>query len=80
MGPIVDRSKEHLGPADKAIIQARKLLRAGGRRRCEAGGTPDGTGTSYYTLRAHEAVLPRTADWRAELTPEMKREAILQTV
>ena len=27
MGRIVDRSKEHLGPADKAIIQARKLLR-----------------------------------------------------
>ena len=27
MGRIVDRSREHLGPADKAIIQARKLLR-----------------------------------------------------
>ena len=26
MGPIVDRSKEHLGPADAAIIAARKLL------------------------------------------------------
>jgi hypothetical protein len=26
MGRIVDRSKEHLGPADKAIIQARRLL------------------------------------------------------
>jgi hypothetical protein len=31
-------------------------------------------------LRAHEAVLPRDADWRREITPEMKREAILQTV
>jgi len=46
----------------------------------ESGGSPDGTGTSYYTLRAHEAVLPRDADWRAELTPEMRQEAILQTV
>ena len=26
MGPIVDRSKEHLGPADRAIIVARRLL------------------------------------------------------
>ena len=43
-------------------------------------GAPDGTGTSYYTLRAHESVLPSGADWRTELTPEMKREAILQTV
>jgi phthalate 4,5-dioxygenase oxygenase subunit len=79
MGRIVDRSKEHLGPADKAIIQARKLLRQAVKT-VEAGGTPDGTGTSYYTLRAHEAVLPRNVDWRAELTPEMQREAILQTV
>ena len=58
MGRIVDRSKEHLGPADKAIIQARKLLRQAVKT-VEAGGTPDGTGTSYYPLRAHEAVLPR---------------------
>jgi phthalate 4,5-dioxygenase oxygenase subunit len=79
MGRIVDRSKEHLGPADKAIIQARKLLRQAVKT-VEAGGMPDGTGTSYYTLRAHEAVLPRAVDWREELTPEMKREAILQTV
>jgi hypothetical protein len=79
MGRIVDRSKEHLGPADKAIIQARKLLRQAVKA-VEAGGSPDGTCNSYYTLRAHEAVLPRQADWRVELTPEMKREAILQTV
>ena len=31
MGPIVDRSKEHLGPADKAIGQTRRMLRAGGQ-------------------------------------------------
>jgi phthalate 4,5-dioxygenase len=79
MGKIVDRSKEHLGPADKAIIQARKLLREAVKA-VEAGGTPAGVGPSYYSLRAHEAVLPRDADWRREITPEMKREAILQTV
>ena len=79
MGRIVDRSKEHLGPADKAIIQARKLLRQAVKT-AEAGGTPDGVGTSYYTLRAHEAVLPLGTDWRREVTPEMPAEAILQTV
>jgi phthalate 4,5-dioxygenase oxygenase subunit len=79
MGRIVDRSKEHLGPADKAIIQARKLLRHAVTT-TGAGGTPEGTGTSYYTLRAHEGVLPRSADWRTDLTPETQREAILQTV
>jgi len=79
MGRIVDRSKEHLGPADKAIIQARKLLRQAVKT-VEAGGAPDGTGTSYYSLRAHEAILPRNADWRREMTPEMQEDAILQTV
>src|ERR1700745_2949375 len=40
MGPICDRRQEHLGPADKGIIQMRRLLREGidtgrgrGRRR-----------------------------------------------
>jgi phthalate 4,5-dioxygenase len=79
MGRIVDRSKEHLGPADKAIIQARKLLRQAVKT-VETGGAPDGTGTSYYSLYAHEAVLPAGADWRRQLTPEMREEMILQTV
>ncbi|MBV9248796.1 MAG: aromatic ring-hydroxylating dioxygenase subunit alpha [Acetobacteraceae bacterium] len=79
MGRIVDRSKEHLGPADKAIIQARKLLRQAVST-VQSGGAPAGTGVSYYSLRAHEAVLPRDADWRREMTPEMRAESILQTV
>jgi phthalate 4,5-dioxygenase len=78
MGKIVDRSKEHLGPADKAIIQARKLLRQAVQT-VAAGGSPAGTGTSYYAIHAGEAVLPKTADWRSELTPDVK-ELVLQTV
>ncbi len=79
MGPIVDRSKEHLGPADKAIIQARKLLRDAVRT-VAAGERPPGAGTSYYNLRAGEAVLPREADWRKEVAPDLTPEAILATV
>ncbi|PYN94959.1 MAG: (2Fe-2S)-binding protein [Candidatus Rokuibacteriota bacterium] len=41
MGRIVDRSKEHLGPADKAIIQARRLL-LGAIKTVQEGGTPRG--------------------------------------
>jgi phenylpropionate dioxygenase-like ring-hydroxylating dioxygenase large terminal subunit len=78
MGRIVDRSKEHLGPADKAIIQARRLLRQAVRT-VEQGGMPNGTGTSYYTLTANEGVLPREQDWRPVLGSEAK-EAILETV
>src|SRR5204862_4740466 len=47
MGRVVDRSKEHLGPADKAIIQARRLL-LGAIKTVQAGGTPRGIGPSYY--------------------------------
>jgi len=79
MGRIVDRSKEHLGPADKAIIQMRRLLRQAVKT-VEDGGTPAGTGPSYYTLRAALQVLPRDADWRATLAPDITREKILQTV
>jgi phthalate 4,5-dioxygenase len=79
MGRIVDRSKEHLGPADKAIIQARRLL-LGAIKTVQAGGTPRGINPTYYALRASEGVLPRDADWREALTPEMATSEILQTV
>ncbi|MBI3514561.1 MAG: Rieske 2Fe-2S domain-containing protein [Proteobacteria bacterium] len=79
MGRIVDRSREHLGPADKAIIQMRRLmLRA--VKTVQEGGTPPGVRPSYYAIKAAEDVLPRDADWRARLTPDMKAADILQTV
>ena len=79
MGPIVDRSKEHLGPADKAIGQMRRML-GQAVRTVEAGGNPAGTGTSYYHIRAGEEVLPNDADWHAILAPDITKEKILQTV
>lgn len=70
MGPIVDRTKEHLGPADKAIITARKLL-ADAVQTVQDGGTPPGVSAAYYRLRAAESVMPATASWRERLLPEM---------
>jgi phenylpropionate dioxygenase-like ring-hydroxylating dioxygenase large terminal subunit len=69
MGRIVDRSREHLGPADRAVIQARKLLLEAVKT-VESGGTPRGVAATYYTLRAGEAVIPRDADWREISTSE----------
>jgi hypothetical protein len=79
MGRIVDRSKEHLGPADKAIIQMRRLLRQAVKTVAD-GGTPAGAKPSYYNLCAALEVLPRDADWRAILAPDITGEKILQTV
>jgi len=79
MGRIVDRSKEHLGPADKAIIQARRLL-IEAVKTVQAGGTPRGVDATYYTLRAAEGVIPREADWHEILASEMAAGAMLHTV
>ena len=68
MGPVVDRSREHLGPADRAVIQARKLLLEAVRTVSE-GGTPRGIEPTYAKLAAAEAVLPRGADWRDASLP-----------
>ena len=79
MGPIVDRSKEHLGPGDKAIGQARRMLRQAVLT-VKDGGNPAGTGTSYYHIRAGEEVLPNDADWHQIMAPDITKEKILQTV
>lgn len=70
MGRIVDRSREHLGPADRAIIATRKLLLEAVDV-VEKGGDPSGTRPSYYEVLAAEATLPKSKDWRRELLPRM---------
>jgi phthalate 4,5-dioxygenase oxygenase subunit len=74
MGRIVDRSREQLGPADRAIITMRQLL-LDAVRTVREGGDPPGTGESYYDVRAWEKVMPRIEDWRGELLPLMHPES-----
>ncbi len=63
MGPIYDRSHEHLGTTDQFIIRARRrMIRLA--RDLEAGITPPGVDEPWvYRQRSGEMVLPRTADW-----------------
>ena len=70
MGLIVDRSREHLGPADAAIIATRKLL-LDAVATVGKDGDPPGLSPSYYEVRAMERILDIDADWRAELMPLM---------
>ena len=76
MGPIQDRTKEHLGPADKAIITARQLLLKAVRT-VEDGGNALGADTSYYNIRAIERVIPRGAQWSEALHDELYPEPTL---
>ena len=65
MGPIVDRSQELLGTSDRAIAVMRRLLLEA-THAVERGARPPGTDPSTYrTVRPHDALVPRGADWRA---------------
>jgi phthalate 4,5-dioxygenase oxygenase subunit len=78
MGPVVDRSEEYLGPADKAIIAMRRLL-VQAIQSVEAGQDPPGADTSYYALRAVERIIPDDAQWRDAMLPLMYPAAPVQS-
>ncbi len=70
MGKIVDRSKEHLGSIDRAIVMMRRLLLEACRT-VEAGGVPKGADPSSY--RAVRAV-DLYAESEAAIPELMSRE------
>jgi hypothetical protein len=72
MGPIVDRSQEHLGTSDAMIIRTRRrLMRAA--RDLQAGITPPAVDhPELYRQRSGGVILPRSADW-VEATEELRR-------
>lgn len=69
MGPIADRSADHLGASDAAIVQFRRQMVAAAKA-CAAGEPAIGTTASVrpVDLASFEGVVPRTADWRAFTT------------
>jgi len=71
MGPICDRSQEHLGTTDRAIIVTRQLL----LEACdvvEAGGTPRGVAPEPYRgVRATDLLVPKDIDWRESMKEDL---------
>jgi phthalate 4,5-dioxygenase len=64
MGPISDRAREHLGPADAMIIQVRKRLLTAARQLQERGIAPPASASpELYRVRPVGVILPRGADW-----------------
>ena len=71
MGRIVDRSREHLGTSDRAIIAMRRLLLEA-IDDCEAGRPIRGTDpATYRRVRAVDRVIERGPDWREALKDEL---------
>ena len=75
MGRIVDRTKEHLGPADLGIMEIRKSLMAA-ISTVQDGGMPPGVNSSYYTIRATEKFVPEGVDWREAIMPRMSTTSV----
>jgi phthalate 4,5-dioxygenase oxygenase subunit len=64
MGPIVDRSQEHLGTSDRAIIAARQLLLEA-TYAAEKSDPVRGTDpASYRMIRGFDTTIPAGAQWR----------------
>ena len=65
MGPIYDRSAEHLGTSDTGIIRTRRSLMQAARLLSERG-LPRSVGEpELYRVRSASLVLPRDQDWIA---------------
>ena len=64
MGPIMNRSREHLGTTDALIIRTRRRLLACARALEESGEVPPGVDQpKVYHQRSGGIILPRSADW-----------------
>jgi hypothetical protein len=76
MGPIYDRTQEHLGSSDVMVIRTRKRLLDAARALREAGQVPPGVDDpAVYAVRSGGVVLPRAADW-IEATRELRRAGV----
>ena len=66
MGPIFDRSHEHLGVSDTAVIRMRRIMIDGVRRFMD-GAPPVGLAepVAYETLHAEERMVPKGEPWQA---------------
>jgi phthalate 4,5-dioxygenase oxygenase subunit len=74
MGPIYDRTKEHLGYSDKTIIALRKILLRAARGVREGREPPhiirDASANDFSRLRALKGVVPVNRSWRELLDSE----------
>jgi len=77
MGPIYDRSQEHLGTSDAMIIRSRRRLLNAATTFAETGHPPLTVDhPEWYKLRSGSTVLPKDADWIA--ATEKLREAFVE--
>jgi nitrite reductase/ring-hydroxylating ferredoxin subunit len=73
MGPIFDRSKEHLGSSDAAVIRVRRRMLDAARALQKYGTVPPGVDDpTAYRVRSGGVFLPEGAEW-VEATHELRK-------
>src|SRR5207247_4135741 len=73
MGPIYDRSKEHLGTSDVMVIRVRRRIIAAIQAHMKYGTVPPGVDDpAAYRVRSGGVLLPEEADW-VEATRELRK-------
>lgn len=76
MGPIYDRTSEHLGTSDAMVIRTRKRLVDAARALRDKGQVPPGVDDpDVYQTRSGGVVLPKGADW-IEATKELRKAGV----
>ena len=73
MGAIVDRTEEHLGTSDSAIIRVRRALIRAARDLMEGAEPPQATRPSSYRLRTIDLIRPRADGFDSEEIEELCR-------
>ena len=73
MGPIVDRTDEHLCSSDKCIFAVRRLLSQAATM-VQQGGDPPGLKPSYYSVRPTIKLLPDGTPWREAVKGDIRVE------
>lgn len=64
MGPIYDRTHEHLGTSDIMVIRTRRRVLGASKALRDLGTAPPGVDApEVYRVRSGGVVLPRSADW-----------------
>ncbi|HEY7198958.1 MAG TPA: Rieske 2Fe-2S domain-containing protein [Candidatus Dormibacteraeota bacterium] len=73
MGPIYDRTQEHLGSSDAMVIRVRRRLIAAARELEQSGTVPPGADRpEVYQQRSGGVILDEGADW-VEATAELRK-------
>jgi phenylpropionate dioxygenase-like ring-hydroxylating dioxygenase large terminal subunit len=76
MGPIYDRTQEHLATSDLMVIRTRKRLLDAARKLRDTGQPPPGVDDpGVYAVRSGGVVLPREANW-IDATKGLRRAGV----